>query len=96
MLFSEWLATVEATLHDHPDWLKDTQLVIMSGLQRRLSEEAELRTRAEVALIIAYDASGKRIPAHQRELVVNALRNAAVIAGTPYQAALDAAGDSQE
>ena len=47
MTFSEWLATVEATMHDHPDWLKDTQLVIMAGLQRRLAEEAELRTRAE-------------------------------------------------
>lgn len=95
MLFSEWLATVEATLHDHPDWLKDTQLVIMAGLQRRLAEEAELRTRAEVALIIAYDANAKRIPEHQRELVVNALRNAAVIAGTRYQAALDTAGETK-
>jgi hypothetical protein len=92
MTFSEWLAKVEATMHDHPDWLKDTQLVIMAGLQRRLAEEADLRTRAEVALIIAYDSGKPRIPEHQRELVVNALRNAAVIAGTPYQAALDAAG----
>ena len=89
MKLSEWLATVEAVMHDNPEWLKDTQLVIMNGLQRRLAEEAELRTRAEVALIIAYDANAKRIPEHQRELVVNALRHAAVIAGTPYQAKLE-------
>lgn len=89
MQLSEWLALVEATIHDHPDWLKDTQLVIMTGLQRRISEEAELRTHAEVAPVIAYDAGAKRIPEHQREIVVNALRHAAVIAGTPYQAKLE-------
>jgi hypothetical protein len=87
---AEWLGLVESRLYMHPEWLADTQKAIMRGLQDRIDHEAKLRSNAEVALVMAYDAGKARLSEVNRQSVEAALMRCAFVAGTPFIAELKA------
>ena len=81
----KWVEIVREVIHKHPEWVAETNGAINHGIQQRLSDEVIFRAEAETALSICYDSlKDGKIPAHQKDMVVNTIKNSKLLGGTLY------------
>lgn len=58
------------------------------GILKRLNDEAQLRTNAEVSLIKCYELAKDKLNESDKEMVKNAIKNSGFTSGSEYAKSL--------